>query len=148
MSLTVDRLFLIVDSLVNITRCKRNYIVAPDPPLSAYSDMPSLTTIQICIQLLGCMPVVVDDTHQTWICQLQSGCPVTCSRNILSNKQPRSLESNCSSLFHSPYASCVNLLCEVGFRLVRIRSAAASTGRSGKAPAAGNGNRYYHFIFR
>ena len=68
--------------------------------------MPSLTTIQICLQLLGCMPVVVD-THQTWICQLQSGCPVTCNRNILSNKQPRSLESNCSNFFNRP---CVNLL--------------------------------------
>ena len=68
--------------------------------------MPSLTTIQICLQLPGCMPVVVD-THQTWICQLQSGCPVTCNRNILSNKQPRSLESNCSNFFNRP---CVNLL--------------------------------------
>jgi hypothetical protein len=32
----------------------------------------------------------------------------TCNRNILSNKQPRSLVSNCSNFFNHP---CVNLLC-------------------------------------
>ena len=34
---------------------------------------------------------------------------VTCNRNALSNKQPRSVENNCSNLFNRP---CVNLLCD------------------------------------
>ena len=77
--------------------------------VSLSTFLPSPKTIQLCLQPLGCMSVVVD-THQNWIGQLQSGCPVTCNRNVLSNKQPRSLEINCSNFFNRP---CVNLFCGV-----------------------------------